>query len=147
MPGRNRARDAAMSLDPSPGSRLDRAASEFGLAPAPAPGLFWNAAADAGALAEAARALIELELPGWRLRRLVLDDGEWHCALSRHPALPLELDDMAEGRHASLSLAILAAGAEALRSLGAARAAMKPAVPIQAARPSRFRAVCCDNFR
>ena len=36
---------------------------------------------------EAALALIELELPLWRLRRIAYDGGEWHCALSREREL------------------------------------------------------------
>ncbi len=32
---------------------------------------------------DAALALIDLELPQWRLRRIAFDEGEWHCALSR----------------------------------------------------------------
>lgn len=39
----------------------------------------------AGAWIDAALALLELELPQWTLRRLVYDDGEWHCSLSKHP--------------------------------------------------------------
>ena len=35
-----------------------------------------------GAWTDAALALLALELPQWQLRRLVYDDGEWHCALS-----------------------------------------------------------------
>jgi hypothetical protein len=41
-----------------------------------------------GAFADATLALLELELPQWTLRRLVHEDGEWHCALSRQLALP-----------------------------------------------------------
>ena len=41
---------------------------------------------------DAALALLELDLPHWELRRLLYDDGEWHCFLSRRPAFPLELE-------------------------------------------------------
>src|SRR5882757_332400 len=44
---------------------------------------------------DAALALLEFELPHWTLRRLVHEDGEWLCSLSRQPGLPLELDDVA----------------------------------------------------
>ena len=44
---------------------------------------------EAGACIDAALALVDFELPAWRLRRLVYEDGEWHCSLSRHPNLPL----------------------------------------------------------
>ena len=43
----------------------------------------------AGAWTDAALALVELELPQWSLRRIVYEDGEWHCCLSRQPQLPL----------------------------------------------------------
>src|SRR5262245_57142505 len=38
---------------------------------------------DAGAWTDAAMALLALELPQWKLRRLVFDDGEWLCCLSQ----------------------------------------------------------------
>jgi hypothetical protein len=68
-----------------------------------------------GASADATLALLELELPQWKLRRLIYDHGEWHCSLSKHIALPAELDDMAEANHESLPLAILSAFVEARR--------------------------------
>jgi hypothetical protein len=37
---------------------------------------------EAEAWTECALALIELELPAWKLRRLVCEDGEWFCSLS-----------------------------------------------------------------
>jgi hypothetical protein len=76
---------------------------------------------DSGAFADAALRLLELELPQWRLRRLIQEDGEWHCALSKELGLPAELDDMAEARHESLPLAILSAFVEARRSSLAAK--------------------------
>ena len=42
---------------------------------------------ESGAFADATLALIELELPQWKLRRLICDDGEWHCAFSKQLAL------------------------------------------------------------
>jgi hypothetical protein len=97
-----------------------------------------------GAWVDATLALLELELPQWRLRRLICEDGEWHCSLSRQPGLPSELDDMAEAVHGTLPLAILSALVEARR--------MSPAV--DAARPRTVaqhrlasgHAICCDNF-
>jgi hypothetical protein len=41
---------------------------------------------------DAALALIELELPHWKLRRLAYEDGQWLCSLSRYPGFPPELD-------------------------------------------------------
>lgn len=99
---------------------------------------------DAGAWNEAALALIELELPGWTLRRLVYEDGEWLCSLSEEPRLPLVLDDVADARHEVLPLAILAAFLEARRRVSAARETGSPAVP--QVRPIADGALCCDNF-
>jgi hypothetical protein len=60
---------------------------------------------DYGAWTDAALALLELELPHWQLRRLVYDDGEWHCALSRQRELPEWLDDRSiESHHADLAM-------------------------------------------
>jgi len=93
---------------------------------------------------EAALALIQFELPGWRVRRLVRDDGEWVCSLSRQPHLPAGLDDSVDETHESLPLAILLALLEALR---------RPAKPSQvsvtvpAVAPAAEASVCCDNFR
>jgi hypothetical protein len=69
----------------------------------------------ADAWTDAALVLIDLELPLWQVRRIVYDDGEWYCALSRERELPDWLDQCIEGRHAALSLAILSAFVEARR--------------------------------
>lgn len=99
----------------------------------------------AGAWTDAALALIDLELPGWTMRRLVRDDGVWLCSLSRSPNLPIELDDGAEATHEALSLAIFGALLEARRAGNTAATISRPtSVPtIQA--PSGQR-MCCDNF-
>jgi hypothetical protein len=68
-----------------------------------------------GAWTDAALALIDLELPLWRVRRLAYDDGEWFCALSRERELPNWLDQSIEARHADLALAVLCAFVEARR--------------------------------
>jgi hypothetical protein len=47
-----------------------------------------------GAFADATFAVLELELPQWKLRRLVYEDGEWHCSLSKHIGLPAHLDEL-----------------------------------------------------
>jgi len=64
---------------------------------------------------DAALAMIDLQLPQWRLRRLVYDGGEWHCALSRRRELPDWLDQPIETHHANRALAILSAFAKARR--------------------------------
>jgi hypothetical protein len=97
-----------------------------------------------GAWTDAALALIELELPDWKPRRLVCEDGEWLCSLSRQPNLPIELDETAEGTHPILPLAILTAFVEARRLATAAHAGSTPPVP--QGRAASDHAVCCDNF-
>ena len=93
---------------------------------------------------DAALALIDLELPMWQVRRLVYDEGEWHCALSRERELPEWLDQSIEARHADLALAILSAFAE-VRSISAPLA--WPSVPgVPHKRSSIYQPLCCDNF-
>ena len=70
---------------------------------------------NSGAWTDAAIALLDLELPQWQVRRLVYDEGEWHCALSRERELPDWLDQSIETRHADLALAILSGFVEAQR--------------------------------
>jgi hypothetical protein len=88
--------------------------------------------------------VIECELPQWALRRLACDDGEWHCALSRQPQMPADLDDSADGHHASAALAIFDAFVEARRRSTAGEGRKAGAVPRVRA-VSGF-ALCCDNF-
>jgi hypothetical protein len=64
---------------------------------------------------DAALALIAFELPQWKLRRILYEDGGWHCSLSRQPQLPMGLDEVAEGSHEALPLAVLIALLQALR--------------------------------
>jgi hypothetical protein len=99
---------------------------------------------ESGAFADAMLALLELELPNWKLRRLVCDDGEWRCSLSKQLGLPAELDDMAEAQHQSLPLAILGAFLEAGHHSRAASEGQPRSVP-----PVRLTdgyALCCDDF-
>jgi hypothetical protein len=99
---------------------------------------------ESGAFTDATLALLELELPQWKLRRLIREDDEWHCAISRQLGLPAELDDMAEANHESLSLAILSALVEAqCHSLTAGEARPKSVPQV---RPAQGYAICCDNF-
>ena len=102
-----------------------------------------NRLIEAGAYTDAALALIELELPHWKLRRLVYDDGEWICSLSRQPWLPADFDELAEARHEILPLAVLTAFLEALDATAAdeTRVATVPSV-----RPGQSHVMCCDNF-
>jgi hypothetical protein len=98
---------------------------------------------ESGAWVDAALALLEFELPQWKLRRIVYEDGEWLCSLSKQPQLPLELDDVAEANHQSLPLAILMAFLRA-RSAGAVDTAGAVAVPKLYSEPGY--PVCCENF-
>ena len=70
---------------------------------------------EAEAWTDAALALIEMELPGWKLRRLAYEDGEWICSLSSQPYLPAQIDDTADSNHEVLALALLSAFVEARR--------------------------------
>jgi len=97
-----------------------------------------------GAWTDAALALIELELPQWQVRRLAYDDGEWHCALSRHRELPDWLDQPIETHHADLALAILSAFVEARRVNAPPSRTSVPKVP-QDATPL-YEPVYSDNF-
>ena len=155
-----------MLSNPKHEGRLDRLAEQLRLAPALTPDLISNVVADActrlpvlnragtaarldqlieaGAWSDAALALIELELPAWKLRRLVYEDGEWFCSLSKQPNLPVALDDTADARHEVLPLAILSAFVEARRTTSAAREISSPTVPQVG--PTSGYAVCCDNF-
>jgi hypothetical protein len=99
---------------------------------------------EAGAWSDVALALIELELPAWKLRRLVYEDGEWFCSLSKQPHLPVTLDDTADAVHDVLPLAMLSAFIEARRVSSVARETSAPNVP--QVRPATANAICCDNF-
>jgi hypothetical protein len=99
--------------------------------------------ADAGAWTDAALAVIVLELPAWKVRRVACENGEWLCSLSRQPHTPIMLDDTAEAGHETLPLAILRAFIEARRrsSLNIESA---PAAPHSGRAPGLV--LCCDNF-
>ena len=99
---------------------------------------------ETGAWSDATLALIDLELPAWKLRRLVHEDGEWFCSLSRELNLPITLDDTADARHETLPLAMLNAFVEACCRTRAVREINSPQAP--QAPPTLGHAVCCDNF-
>lgn len=98
-----------------------------------------------GACTDAALLLIELELPFWKLRRLVYDMGEWHCALSRQRELPDWLDEAIETRHPQLAVAILKGIVEALETQRVMPSGLKPIVAPRAL-PASEATLCCDNF-
>lgn len=93
---------------------------------------------------DAALALIDLELPQWRLRRIAYDEGEWHCALSRQRELPDWLDQSIEARHADLPLAILSAFVDAQRIVAPPGQTSVPFVPREA--KPLYEPILTDNF-
>jgi hypothetical protein len=99
---------------------------------------------NSSAWTDAALALIDLELPQWQVRRIVYDEGEWHCALSRQRELPDWLDSCIETQHADLPLAILSAFVDAQRVSVPSVKTSVPTAP-NAAKPL-YEPVCCDNF-
>jgi hypothetical protein len=100
---------------------------------------------EAEAWTDVALTLIEIGLPEWKLVRAVVGDGEWCCALSRHWQMPEWLDEPVEARHESLSLAMLAAFANA--SLVAKPTRLRVVPSVQPRRKDHLDPVCCDNFR
>jgi hypothetical protein len=102
---------------------------------------------EAEAWTDAALALIELALPQWQLVRLVGDDGEWCCSLSRHPQLPEWLDDAVEARHEVLPLAILAAFLTAREASPAVCSRKAGTVPeCRPQQPNVLHALRCEDF-
>jgi hypothetical protein len=97
----------------------------------------------ANAWTDVVLALLELELPQWRLRRIVYDEGEWHCALSRQRELPDWLDQSIEASHADLALAILCAFVEVKRIGEPPTRTSSPRVPRAV---PLYTPMCCDNF-
>jgi hypothetical protein len=97
-----------------------------------------------GAWLDAVLALIELELPSWKLRRLIREDGEWFCSLSQQPSLTVTLDDTADGTHEVMPLAILLAFLEARRRMSLAAQPVATAVPTVDPAPDTL--ISCDNF-
>jgi hypothetical protein len=99
--------------------------------------------AEAGAWTDATLCLLDLELPNWRIRRLVQEGDDWLCTLSRQPNLPIVLDDPVEAVHAVLPLAILRAFVDVRRTHSMQVRVASP-VPRILAAPGIT--VCCDNF-
>ena len=152
-------------FDAAQAAELDRLDGHLRLAPAPARELFrkiikqvdthfssrWRSGQaarldnliDAGAWVDAAFALIETATPNWKPRRLIYEDGEWRCSLSRQPHVPMVLDDTVEASHEVLPLAVLRALIEVHRRSPGIRGTTSPVPQIQAM-PEQT--ICCDNF-
>jgi hypothetical protein len=97
----------------------------------------------ADAWADAAITLVAFEPPNWKPRRLVYEDDEWLCSLSRQPKLPIFFDEPAEGEHAMLALAVLRAFVAARCMSGATQQVTASVHRFGRALPSCF---CCDNL-
>ena len=100
--------------------------------------------AKVGAWTEATLALIELELPLWRVRRLAYENGVWLCSLSHQRNLPMAFDDCAEATHEVLPLAMLCAFVEACRRRDAMQESVSTVPHIQ---PWPEQIICCENYR
>jgi hypothetical protein len=155
-----------MALIPNREHRLDRLTDELRLAPAPNPNLFIKVTMDAciclsvlymagtavrikqlikaRAWSDAAFAVIEYELPTWKLRRLVYQEGEWLCSLSKQLNMPEQIDETADGIHDVMPLAILSAFIEARRMTDASRTI--GSLTAQSLPPPSDDVICCENF-
>ncbi|MCK9908553.1 hypothetical protein MXD81_05405 [Microbacteriaceae bacterium K1510] len=91
---------------------------------------------------DVALTLIEIELPNWRLRRLICDDGCWLCSLSQNLAMPIELDDTADACHPVAALAVIGALIEARRR----GLTTREETTVLAFAAATGTLVCCDNF-
>ena len=106
---------------------------------------------EASAWLEAALVILKMELPRWKLRRLVYDDGQWHCALSLRRDFPDWLDDTIETSHPELPLSVLKAIVEAAQ-LDTAASDKPPSNGIELRtriiqpEPACLDSICCDNF-
>lgn len=98
----------------------------------------------AAAWTDAALALLDDALPRWHLRRLVYDEGEWHCALSQRRELPDWLDDAVESHHPNRAAALLLAVIDVLLQDPPAGRSGRGAAWRR--RPLREGLVCCENF-
>jgi hypothetical protein len=99
---------------------------------------------EAGAWTDAALALIAIELPAWQLRRLVFDEGEWHCALSTRRDMPDWLDDAVEMHHPDMATAILDAFRVVVSREGTSHLAQVPKV--RATERTDFAPIPCENY-
>jgi hypothetical protein len=97
-----------------------------------------------GAWTDATLALLALEAPQWQVRRIVCDEGEWHCALSQQRQLPDWLDEPIAACHPDLCLAILSA----LVSVRHAEPANTEngVTDFSSFDRSHGLSLCCDNF-
>jgi hypothetical protein len=106
-----------------------------------------NRLIESEAWTEAALALVELELPQWRLNRLVYEQDAWLCSLNKQWNLRVWLSDCAQARHQSLPIAILSALIEAQQCSEPPSMRAASSVPrCGADLSSSIATMCCDNF-
>jgi hypothetical protein len=98
---------------------------------------------EAGAWVDVSLALLQIGVPYWRIRRLVFEDGEWLCSLSRQPWLPLGMDELAEARHELLPLSVLIALVQARRT---AVMPTRTVTSVPKMRPAEAWTIGCDNY-
>jgi hypothetical protein len=104
---------------------------------------------EAGAWTDATIALLGLELPQWKVRRLINEDGKWLCSLSKQPRLALQYGQVAEASHENLPLAILIALLHAQRSAAVSANGLATVPPFRRVSSDIARCdntACCDNF-
>ncbi|WP_441244293.1 hypothetical protein [Tardiphaga sp. 768_D3_N2_1] len=92
---------------------------------------------------DAALALIAIELPRWKLRRLAYDEGEWHCALSNQRDLPDWLDSAVETHHPDMATAILDAFRAVVSRGGTPHLTQ---APVRAIQPTDSEPMLCENY-
>jgi hypothetical protein len=94
---------------------------------------------------DAALALVALDR-SHTIRRVVYDDGDWHCTIGSQWPVPEWLDDTVEFGHPVLPLAILGAFLGALCQLRPAALAATSVPQVRSDASDTFAPVSCDNF-
>lgn len=100
---------------------------------------------DAQAWTEAALAIAGLA-HSRAVRRLIHEDGEWHCRIGSQWVVPDWVDDSVEFSHPVLSLAILGALIDAVQQVPVT---VRAATSVPLSRPGQvgsIPAVSCDNY-
>ncbi len=100
---------------------------------------------DGAAWTEAALAIADLD-HSRTVRRLIHEDGEWHCRIGSRWAVPYWLDDSVEFSHPMLPLAILGALIEAAQQVPATVRTPTSVPRSQLGQAGSISAVSCDNY-
>jgi hypothetical protein len=117
----------------------------YSTSPCGAPAKRIHALVEVEAWTDATLALLDLELPQWKLRRLAYEDGEWRCCLGKQRLVPDWLDDIVDAAHPVMALAIVDAMIEA-RTVAppSAAAVLRSVPPVGLQQDATY--LCCDNF-